>query len=615
MCGIVGYTGKKKPINILVDGLRALEYRGYDSAGVAFWSNPSIKTVKRAGRLNNLVSALQGIEDKPGYAAIGHTRWATHGAPNDLNAHPHSDCTGNIFLVHNGIVENYKTLKEELQKAGHKFYSETDTEVISHLIEEEIKNNPLYSAKRSILNSINKLQGAFALLIMVKSEPEKLFAVRNFSPLVLGINGNDDEYIVASDPTPIARHTRQIIYMNDGDMAIISPKGYEFVDFKHNSLKKDIAQIDWDIEEAQRGGHAHFSAKEIFEQPDVIENVLRGRLIPEEGMAKLGGLETVREKLRGIKRFVITACGTAGFAAEVGEYMFEEYGGVPVEVELASEFRYRKPILDPETAVIFISQSGETADTIAALRESKEKGALTLGIVNVVGSSIARETHAGVYTHAGPEISVASYKAFTAQLTALVLYAMLLGRQRQMSMTMGKRIAEELKNIPQLMRQVLKQSDKVKEIAQKYKDFNNFLYIGRKYNYPIAYEGALKMKEVSYAHAEGYSSAEMKHGPIAMIDENFPTVAIIPKDSVYEKNFSNLQEIKARSGPIIAIATEGDEDIKYITEDVIYIPKTLEMLTPLLTIVPLQLFAYHSGVLRGRDVDRPRNLAKSVTVE
>lgn len=613
MCGIVGYTGKRKPLQVLVDGLRALEYRGYDSAGVSFWDGAKVKTVKKAGRLDNLVGLLKEEQDHPDMAAIGHTRWATHGVPNDVNAHPHHDCGERVFLAHNGIIENYKVLKAKLEKRGHKFKSETDTEVISHLIEEELKTRGDDSLEKVILRSVKKLKGAFALVIVLQEEPNKLFAIRNFSPLILGI-GND-EYIVASDPSPIIKYTKQIIYMNDGDMAVVTPTSYEFIDFKNQSLSKDINEIDWNIEEAERGGHEHFSLKEIHEQPEVIENVLRGRLLADEGKAKLGGLESVQDKLREINRIIITACGTAGFAGQVGEYMIEEYAGIPVEVDLASEFRYRKPIINPDTAVICISQSGETADTLAALRESKEKGALTLGVVNVVGSSIARDTHAGVYTHAGPEKSVASYKAFTSQLTAMALYALFLGRQRQMSLVTGKRIAEELKLIPDLMREVLKQSDEIKDLAERYKNYHNFLYLGRKYNYPIAYEGALKMKEVSYAHAEGYSSAEMKHGPIAMIDENFPTVAIIPKDSVYEKNFSNLQEIKARSGPVIAIATKGDKDIRHITKDVIFIPKTLEMLTPLLTVIPLQLFAYHSGVIRGRDVDRPRNLAKSVTVE
>ncbi len=613
MCGIVGYTGKRKPLQVLVDGLRSLEYRGYDSAGVSFWDGEKIKTIKKAGRLDNLVGLLTGEVDYPDQAAIGHTRWATHGEPNDVNAHPHFDCHEEISLAHNGIIENYKILKSKLEKRGHKFKSQTDTEVITHLIEEEFKNPKNDTSEKAILSSVKKLRGAFSLVILIRREPNKLFAIRNFSPLILGIG--TDEYIIASDPTPIIKYTKQIIYMNDGDMAVVTPAGYEFIDFRHQSLNKDVSEIDWTVEEAEKSGHEHFSMKEIMEQPEVIENVLRGRLLVEEGRAKLGGLDSVQEKLRNIKRIIITACGTAGFAGNVGEYMIEEYAGIPVEVDLASEFRYRKPIIDPDTAVICVSQSGETADTLAALRESKEKGALTLGVVNVVGSSIARDSHAGVYTHAGPEKSVASYKAFTSQLTAMALYTLFLGRQRGMSVVTGKRIAEELKLIPDLMREVLKQSDEIKDIAKRYKDFNNFLYVGRKYNYPIAYEGALKMKEVSYAHAEGYSSAEMKHGPIAMIDKDFPTVAIIPKDSVYEKNFSNLQEIKARSGPIIAIATKGDKDIRHITKDVIFIPKTLEMLTPLLSVIPLQLFAYHSGVARGRDVDRPRNLAKSVTVE
>ena len=515
--------------------------------------------------------------------------------------------------MHNGIIENYKEFKKNLEKSGHVFRSETDTEVIAHLIEEfqkKEKDLPLEEAVRLALLSI---RGTYGLAVVSKNEPEKLVAARMFSPLLLGIG--DNEYFVASDASAVLKHTKNVVYLDDGEMAVLTPQNHAVYDLKRNLREKKLHELEWSPEQAQKGGFPHFMLKEIFEEPEAIENSIRGRLIPKEGLAKLGGLAEVTDKLKNAKRLIITGCGTAYFAGRVGEYALEEYGGIHTEVDLASEFRYRKPMFEKDDLFLVVSQSGETADTLGALREAKEKGVTTIGIVNVVGSTLARETDAGVYQHIGPEIGVASTKAFTSQVAILNLLALALGRQRQMSLVTGQRIAAELKKIPELMKKVLEQKETIEAIAEKYQRFNNFLYLGRKYNMPVAYEGALKLKEISYVHAEGYGAGEMKHGPIAMIDENLPSICIAPSDSVYEKMSSNMQELKARKGPIIAIATEGNEEIKEVADDVIYIPKTLEMLTPLLSVVPLQLFAYYFGVKRGIDVDKPRNLAKSVTVE
>jgi glucosamine--fructose-6-phosphate aminotransferase (isomerizing) len=608
MCGIIGYIGKQKAQPILMEGLKRLEYRGYDSAGIAVNSGKKINCLKVVGKIFNLEDKLKDSHWQ-GKVGIAHTRWATHGAPTEENTHPHSDCQGKIFVVHNGIIENYDVLKKKLIKAGHKFKSETDTEVLAHLIEENYKNDLLDAVSRAL----SYVKGTYGICVISSLKPDEIVAARLGSPLILGIG--EDEYFVASDVSAILGYTKQVIYLNDGEIAFLTPKDFKIVDIKNKAVQKEIEEVEWTLEESQKGGFAHFMLKEISEQPEVIENSVRGRLIIKEGLAKLGGLESIDQKLRDIKRIIIVACGTARYAGQVGEYMFEEYAGIPTEVEYGSEFRYRKPILENEVAILAISQSGETADTLAAIREAKRKGALTLGIVNVVGSTIARETDAGVYNHAGPEIAVASTKAMTSQMTALALFTLALGRQRQMSMVMGRRIAESIKNLPLQIREILKQKEKIKKIAQEYKKYSNFLYLGRKYNYPIACEGALKLKELSYIHAEGYAAGEMKHGPIALIDENFPSIFIVPKDSVYEKNISNMEEIKAREGKIIALATEGDKEILRLADEVIYIPKTLEMLTPILSVVPLQLFAYYVAVLRGCDVDKPRNLAKSVTVE
>ncbi|MDP1884506.1 MAG: glutamine--fructose-6-phosphate transaminase (isomerizing) [Candidatus Moranbacteria bacterium] len=609
MCGIVGYIGKQKAALVLIEGLKRLEYRGYDSAGIAVLGGKNGTLFKSVGKVANLEDRI-GDRDIPGTVGIAHTRWATHGKPSDKNSHPHQDCTGDISLVHNGIIENYLELKKDLERQGHRFKSETDSEVLAHLIEELGKTS---GYEEAVFEALKKIRGTYGLAIINKKEPDKIIVARSGSPLVLGIG--KDEFIIASDVSAIIRHTQQVIYLEDGEVAIVNRDGFEVRTLKNKAKNKMITNVDWSLEKAEKQGYAHFMLKEIFEQPEAVEDAIRGRLVVEDGMARLGGLQSVAEKLRKVRKIIIVSCGTSYYAGLVGEYMLEEYAGIPVEVEYASEFRYRKPIIDKKTAVIAISQSGETADTLAAIREAKNKGALILGIVNTVGSTIARETDAGIYNHAGPEIGVASTKAFTSQLSILVLLALTLGRQREMSLVTGQRIAKELKRIPKLIAKILEQDKEIKKIAKKYAKYRDFLYLGRKYNFPIAAEGALKIKEISYVHAEGYATGEMKHGPIALIDKDFPSVFIAPRDSVYEKTISGMQEIKARGGKIIAIATEGDTEIKKSADDVIYIPKTLEMLTPLLSVVPLQLLAYFVGVAKGLDVDKPRNLAKSVTVE
>lgn len=609
MCGIVGYIGQQKAAPILIEGLKRLEYRGYDSAGLSVIENNKLYTVKSVGKVVELENKC-GEKELVGTIGISHTRWATHGKPCDKNSHPHGDCQGNISLVHNGIIENYRELKKFLQRKKHKFSSETDSEVIAHLIEEF---NKKYDFKKAVLETFKVVKGAYGLAIINKKEPEKIIVARHGSPLVLGIG--EKEFIIASDVSAIVRHTNNVIYFEDGEVAVISRDNYEVTNIKNKIIDKKISKVDWDVSQAQKGGFSHFMLKEIFEQPESINNAIRGRFILEEGNARLGGVREVSNRLKNIEKIVIVACGTARLAGMVGEYMLEEYAGIPVEVDYSHEFRYRKSVLDEKTAIIAISQSGETADTLAAVREAKEKGALALGIVNVVGSTIARETDAGVYNHSGPEISVASTKAFTSQLAIITLLTVMLGRQRQMSLVTGQRILKELTLLPNKIKKILEQDSEIKRIAKKYYHYKNFALMGRKYNHPIAFEGAIKIKELSYIHAEGFASGEMKHGPIAMIDENFPSIFIAPSDSVYEKNISGMEEIKARGGQVIAIATSGNKEIKKIADDVIYIPKTLEMLTPILSTVPLQLFAYYMAIFNGRDVDRPRNLAKSVTVE
>ncbi len=613
MCGIVGYVGKQKALPILLGGIKNLEYRGYDSAGFAVVAKNGVKSQKAVGRVVNLETKTGDAGKYPGALGICQTRWATHGAVTEENAHPHTDCEENVWLVHNGIIENYREIKEDLTRMGHTFRSETDTEILPHLIEEFRKKNEELPLEEAVRLALLSIRGTYGIAVIDRQEPQKLVAARNFSPLLIGVG--EGEYFVASDASAVLKHTKNVIYLDDGEMAVLTPKAHTIFDLKRNLLKKMTSEIEWTPEQAQKGGYPHFMLKEIFEEPEAIENSIRGRLIPEEGLVKLGGLESVSEKLKDAKRIHIAACGTSYLAGRVGEYLLEEYAGIPVEVDLASEFRYRKPVFRRGDILLAISQSGETADTLAAIREAKEKGLLTLGIVNMVGSTMARDTDAGVYQHVGPEIGVASTKAFTSQVAILVLITLLLGRQREMSLVMGERIAKELQKTPELMRHILEQNDFIKSLAEKYQKYQNFLYLGRKYNLPVALEGALKLKEISYVHAEGYGAGELKHGPIAMIDENFPSIFIAPQDSVYEKMVSNLQEVRARKGPVIAVATEGDKKIRELADDVIYIPKTLEMLTPLLSVIPLQLFAYHFGVMRGYDVDKPRNLAKSVTVE
>lgn len=612
MCGIIGYLGNKKATPILIEGLKRMEYRGYDSAGVAVLRhNGKINCHKKKGKISELEKNLP-VFFNDGSVGIAHTRWATHGEPSDLNAHPHASCDARLYVVHNGIIENYPALKKKLIKEGHAIKTQTDTEILSHLIEKYYKKyQPLEEA---VKRALAEVRGTYGIAVVASNEPEKIVAARLGSPLVLGVVG-EGEYIIASDVTALLKHTRQVIYLEDREIVTMTPKGFEIVTLDNRHIQKKIEQIEWNVDEAEKAGFPHFMLKEIMEQPKVVEDAMRGRLDTQEGLAHLGGFIEQEQRLSRIKRISIIACGTAYYAGLVGRYMIEEYAGIPVNVEFASEFRYAKPVIDKDTAVIIISQSGETADTLAALREAKRKGALILGIVNVVGSTISREVDAGAYSHAGPEIGVASTKAFMSQLVILVLVAMYLGRQRGMSLVTGKRIAEELKLIPEKIKKILSNANKIKKIAKKYYQDDDFLYLGRKYNFPIAYEGALKLKEISYIHAEGCGSGEMKHGPIALIDKNFPCMFIAPNDSVYEKNISNLQEVKARKGKIIAVATEGNRAIKKMVDDVIYIPKTLEMLTPLLAVVPLQLFAYYCAVLLKRDVDQPRNLAKSVTVE
>jgi glucosamine--fructose-6-phosphate aminotransferase (isomerizing) len=614
MCGIVGYIGKRNVISILVDGLKRLEYRGYDSAGVAFWDKEGIRVFKIAGKVAELERMLIGLGSNSNIG-IAHTRWATHGIPNEVNAHPHVDCTGNIAVVHNGIVENYQSLKKKLEKEGHIFKSQTDTEVIAHLIEEFYK---IYGdIEIALRNLFFEVKGTFGLAIMTSYDPDKIIVARRGSPIAIGVGNGEN--ITASDPTAIIGITRDVIFLDDDEYAIITRDNVSVKRVDQNSvseLDKEIFKIEFELEQIEKGGFPHFMLKEIFEQPESIMNSMRGRVLIEDGDAKLGGLSDVMDKILNAKRFIIAACGTSWHAGLVGKYMIEQFARVPVVVEYASEFRYRDPVIYPDDVAWFISQSGETADTLAALRLVKSKGATALGIVNVVGSTIARESDAGVYIHAGPEIGVASTKAFTSQLVVLALITLLIGRRNgNISPEQGREIAQELVKLPEKVREILKLNDFIEEIAQRLKEHRNFLYLGRGYNYPVALEGALKLKEISYIHAEGYPAAEMKHGPIALIDENMPVVFIAPKDSIYEKVLSNIEEVKARRGKVISIITERDDKILRVSDFVIQIPQTLEMLMPILTVIPLQLLAYHIAVKRGCDVDQPRNLAKSVTVE
>jgi glutamine---fructose-6-phosphate transaminase (isomerizing) len=609
MCGIVGYIGKEKSLSILLNGLKALEYRGYDSSGVALFTDNDVRLQKSTGRVIELEKALKDKTDLISHLGIGHTRWATHGIPNEINAHPHKDCTERIFVAHNGIIENYRELKEYLQNRGHRFLSETDTETIPHLIENFLKEGRDF--KVALFDALKMIKGAYALAIIDSKNPDSLYAVRLSSSLVIGVGKGEN--FLASDPSALIGKTRDVIYLKDGEVAEITRDNIQITDFESKETPPEIVRLEWDLEQAQKGNYPHFMLKEIFEGPEVICASLRGRLKNKENIVKLGGLEQVAEKLKKTKRLLILACGTSYYAGLVGEYLLEEIAKIPTEVHFASEFRYRDEPFEEGTVAIAISQSGETADTLAAIRKAKEHGLLTLGIVNSVGSTIARETDAGVYNHAGPEIGVASTKAFISQLTILTLIAFYLSKNNKGSSNQS--VFKELEKIPEKIKAILGKASELEKLAEKYKSFNNFLFLGRRYNFPVALEGALKLKEISYIHAEGYGAGEMKHGPIAMVDETFPTVAIVPQNSVSDKMFSNLEEIKARKGPILAIATEGDKNISSLAGDVFFVPETLETLEPLLTVIPLQLFAYYVGTKRGFDVDKPRNLAKSVTVE
>ncbi len=611
MCGIIGYIGKSEARQVLVDGLKRMEYRGYDSAGVAVLENGNIETCKKEGKLGNLLSALES-QELTGSVGIGHIRWATHGEPNDMNAHPHADCRDEVYIVHNGIIENFHELKEKLSKDGHTFTTDTDTEVLSHLVETYMTEETVL--EDAVQHALNDVEGAYGIAVVSSKDPEKIVAARLGSPLVLGIVGKG-ECIIASDPTAILSYTREVVYLDEGEIVTVTPDGYNIRTLDNQTVEKDITKIEWDVAQAEKQGYEYFMMKEIMEQPEVIKNGIRGRLVEEDGIAHLGGFIEMEEKWRDIHRIIIVACGTAAIASEVGQYMLEEYAGIPTAVVLGSEFRYKKPVIDEHTAVVVVSQSGETADTIASLREAKRLGALTFGIVNVVGSTIAREVDGGMYIHAGPEIAVASTKAFLGMVNMFALLTMSLGRQREMSLVMGQRIAKELKALPKKIQQILDSVVEVETLAKKYQKFDHAFYLGRKYNAGIAFEGALKLKELAYVHAEGYASGELKHGPLALIDDRFYTVVIAPDDSVFEKNLSNIQEIRARGGRVFAIATEGNTDIQKVVDDVFYIPKSLEMLTPILSVIPLQLFAYYVAKFRGSDIDQPRNLAKSVTVE
>ena len=611
MCGIVGYIGNRDAYPILLKGLKRLEYRGYDSAGVALL-NGETSIYKKKGKVAELEDHVRGKETKS-TIGIGHTRWATHGEPSDLNAHPHQSEKGLFTIIHNGIIENYAVLKKTLMDQGMSFFSQTDTEVLANLIE-YIYTSQDVNVEEAVALALQKVEGAYGLVVISREDPNLLIAARKSSPLVIGLG--DKEYFIASDATPIVEYTDRVIYLNNDDMALIRRDELVLKNLGSNGTSVNIQTLDLGISEIEKQGYDHYMLKEIFEQPRSIQDTLRGRIHPETNEIRLGGLHDVKEQLVNAKRIVVIACGTSWHAGLVGEYLIEDMARIPVEVEYASEFRYRNPMIGPDDVVIAISQSGETADTLAAIQLARDAGALVLGICNVAGSSISRETHAGVYTHAGTEIGVASTKAFTAQVTVITMIAMMIGKEKGLlSDDRFATLIAELNNIPSKIEKILEQNDEFRRIAEIYKDTTNALYLGRGVSFPVALEGALKLKEISYIHAEGYPAAEMKHGPIALIDENMPVVFIATRDSSYEKIVSNIQEVKARNGVVIAIVTEGDTAIKEMADHVIEIPDTDEVLVALPSVVPLQLIAYHIALMRGCDVDQPRNLAKSVTVE
>jgi len=608
MCGIVGYTGYRQAMPVLMDGLKRLEYRGYDSAGIVLFEDGRLVAEKKAGKIKRLEEKLSEMNFNSGHG-IAHTRWATHGEPTDLNAHPHYDCREKIALVHNGIIENYRTLKQFLTEKGHNIRTDTDTEILAHLVEEHYDGN----LTEAVRNALMQVEGTDGIAVISSDNPDVIVAARQGSPLVLG-HGNKENFI-ASDVSAILAYTNRVVYLEEGEIVTIKSDSYDIttIDRMHRTPK--IEEISWTLDMIEKSGYDHFMLKEIHEQAATIRNAIRGRLNFDEGIPILNGLNLQYDELRRIDRIIITACGTSWHSALIGEYMIEELARIPVEVEYASEFRYRSPIIEENTLLFVISQSGETADTLAAMREARQKGATVLGICNVVGSTIARETDGGVYIHAGPEIGVASTKAFTSQVMVLSLITILLARMRQLSVTQGLELVKALQKIPDQVERCLSIEEQIKDIAGEYYKKNNFLYLGRGVNFPAALEGALKLKEISYIHAEGYPAAEMKHGPIALIDENMPVVVIALKDSVYDKVLSNIEEVRARNGKVIAIATEGDTEIAEKANHVIYIPETFRLFSPLLSVIPLQLLAYHIAVLRGCHIDQPRNLAKSVTVE
>ncbi|MDO8500918.1 MAG: glutamine--fructose-6-phosphate transaminase (isomerizing) [Gemmatimonadaceae bacterium] len=604
----MGYIGERGATPLLLEGLKRLEYRGYDSAGVAILNGHGVETRKAAGKISRLEAAL-ATAPIVGNLGIAHTRWATHGAPTECNAHPHVDCKGQIAIVHNGIIENSTALKAHLIERGHKFVSETDTEVLAHLIEEAFDGN----LENAVIEALWQVEGTYGIAVVSSEDPDKIVAARKGSPLLIGLG--DGEYYVASDASAILAHTREVVYLDDGDLAVLTRDGYRVIDLRAKELERTVHKIEWDLQQIERGGFDHFMLKEIFEQPETIENCMRGRLLDEEGTSKLGGLNMTDEELLRFDNIVITACGTSWHSALIGEHMMEELTRIPVEVEYSSEFRYRNPIVNDRTLCIVISQSGETADTLAAMREARNRGARTYGVVNVVGSTIARESHGGIYVHAGPEIGVASTKAFTSQVVALALLTLKIGRLKDVSVVHGKEIIEALRALPGQVKQILDRAEEIEALAEEFKRAQNFLYLGRGYNFPTALEGALKLKEISYIHAEGYPAAEMKHGPIALIDEMMPVVFIAPHDAVFDKIVSNVQEVKARKGKVIAITSRDEPALAGKLDYEIRIPETIDMLTPVLACIPLQLMAYYIAVKRGSNVDQPRNLAKSVTVE
>ncbi|MGA1359826.1 MAG: glutamine--fructose-6-phosphate transaminase (isomerizing) [Gemmatimonadaceae bacterium] len=608
MCGIVGYIGPKDATPILIGGLKRLEYRGYDSSGVALIDRGALETRRAEGKIARLEGVL-AEHPVTGHVGIGHTRWATHGPPSDRNAHPHLSTDNTVAVVHNGIIENADALRTELKSKGHLFRSDTDTEVLSHLIQELFEG----SLEEAVIGALRVVEGTYGIAVVSSKDPGKIVGARKGSPLLVGVG--DGQYFLASDASAILAHTREVIYLNEGDLVVLTADGYRILDINASPIRRSVETIAWDLDAIERGGYEHFMLKEIFEQPQTVANTMRGRLRLEEGTSKLGGLNMSHDELMAIDNIVITACGTSWHSALIGELMIEDMARVPVEVEYASEFRYRNPIITPTTLCIVISQSGETADTLAAMREAKARGARTLGLVNVVGSTIAREDDGGIYLHAGPEIGVASTKAFTSQVVALALFALKLARKRNLSVTRGREVTQALDLLPRQIQGILDQAPAIEAIAEAYRDAHNFLYLGRGYNFPAALEGALKLKEISYIHAEGYPAAEMKHGPIALIDEKMPVVFIAPHDSVFEKVVSNIQEVKARGGKTIVITSRDEPALAGLMDHEIRIPETVDMLTPVLASIPLQLLAYYIAVKRGANVDQPRNLAKSVTVE